>query len=52
MEEHEVPGNGDVDEEQIRRRAYEISQSEAAGTPEENWSRAEQELRETTDPNT
>ena len=33
------------DEEACRQRAYEISQSEAAGTPEENWIRAEQELR-------
>jgi len=28
----------------IQRRAYEISQSEHAGTPEENWHRAEREL--------
>ena len=33
------------DEEACRQRAYEISQSEDAGTPEENWIRAEQELR-------
>jgi hypothetical protein len=32
-------------EEACRQRAYEISQSEHAGTPEENWLRAEQELR-------
>ena len=32
------------DEEACRQRAYEISQSEEAGTPEENWIRAEQEL--------
>jgi len=31
-------------EERIRRRAYEISQQEDAGTPEENWQRAEREL--------
>ena len=34
------------DEDAIRRRAHEISESEDAGTPEENWQRAEQELRE------
>jgi hypothetical protein len=32
-------------EEACRQRAYEISQSEDAGTPEENWIRAEQEQR-------
>jgi hypothetical protein len=31
----------------IERRAHEISQSEHAGTPEENWLRAERELRGT-----
>ena len=31
-------------EEAIRRRAYEISRSEEAGTPEENWQRAEREV--------
>jgi hypothetical protein len=31
--------------EEIEQRAYELSQSENAGTPEENWRRAEQELR-------
>jgi len=34
-----------LDEEAVRVRAYEISLSEDAGTPEENWCRAEQELR-------
>jgi Protein of unknown function (DUF2934) len=29
----------------IRDRAYEISESEDSGTPEENWARAESELR-------
>ncbi len=29
----------------IRQRAYEISQGADAGTPEENWARAERELR-------
>jgi hypothetical protein len=37
-----------VNEDAIKRRAYEISQSESAGTPEENWHRAERELREST----
>ena len=37
------------EEERIRVRAYEISQSEQAGTPEQNWARAEQELREAGD---
>jgi Protein of unknown function (DUF2934) len=31
--------------EEIARRAYEIAQSEAAGSDEENWLRAEAELR-------
>ena len=35
----------EFDEEACRQRAYEISQSEHAGTPEENWVRAEHELR-------
>jgi hypothetical protein len=35
---------GDDREERIRRRAYEISQQEDAGSPEENWQRAEREL--------
>ena len=35
---------GDDRQERIRRRAYEISQQEDAGTPEENWQRAEREL--------
>jgi hypothetical protein len=35
----------EFDEEACRQRAYEISQSEDAGTPEENWLRAERELR-------
>jgi hypothetical protein len=35
----------EFDEEACRQRAYEISQSEHAGTPDENWLRAEQELR-------
>lgn len=35
----------DVSEEMIRQRAYEISEQEEAGTPDENWERAERELR-------
>jgi hypothetical protein len=34
-----------VTEEDIARRAYEISQSDDNGTEEENWLRAERELR-------
>jgi post-segregation antitoxin (ccd killing protein) len=35
-------------EERIRRRAYEISQSDESGSDEENWRRAEREIREET----
>jgi hypothetical protein len=34
-----------VDDQAIARRAFEISQSSEAGTPEENWLRAVRELR-------
>jgi hypothetical protein len=34
-----------VTNEEIAARAYEISQSDVAGTSVENWLRAEQELR-------
>ena len=33
-----------LDEEALRQRAYEISESDDGGTPEENWLRAENEL--------
>jgi hypothetical protein len=36
----------EVDDEMIARRAYEISQSDDAGTSEENWERATRELHE------
>lgn len=36
---------GEVTEEAIRRRAHEISERDDSGTPEENWQRAERELR-------
>jgi len=36
----------EVTEEEIARRAYEISQSDECGTDEENWHRAAAELRE------
>jgi hypothetical protein len=36
---------GEINEEAIARRAYEISLGEDAGTPEENWARAEREVR-------
>jgi hypothetical protein len=34
------------DEEAIRQRAYEISLRADGGSPEENWKRAEEELRD------
>jgi hypothetical protein len=44
-----VPKGGssrrDVSHEQIAKRAYEISQSGNGGSPEDNWLRAERELR-------
>jgi len=36
----------DPDEQAVRERAWDISQRPDAGTPEENWRRAEEELRE------
>jgi hypothetical protein len=54
MSEH-IPLDPDRDEgsepyggpshDEIARRAYEISQSDEAGTPDEDWRRAERELR-------
>ena len=32
--------------QRIRERAHEISQRDDAGTPQDNWMRAEQEIRE------
>ncbi len=37
---------GEVSEEAIAARAHEISLGEGVGTAEENWQRAERELRE------
>jgi hypothetical protein len=34
----------DIDEDAVRRRAYEISQRDDAGSEQENWERAEREL--------
>lgn len=34
-----------VTQEQVARRAFEIFKSGTGGTPEENWYRAERELR-------
>ena len=34
-----------ITQEQIARRAYEIFKSGTGGTPEDNWFRAERELR-------
>jgi len=36
----------EITHEMIARRAFEISLTDEAGTPEENWQRAERELRE------
>jgi hypothetical protein len=33
-------------EEEIRQRAFEISQRANGGSPEENWKRAQEELRD------
>ena len=46
--QEETVGGADADED-VRRRAYEISQSSDAGTDEENWHRAERELRQRSD---
>ncbi len=46
MDEQDGTGQGEIDDERIRERAYEISMREDAGTPEENWQRAEAELRD------
>jgi hypothetical protein len=35
---------GDTREQAVRRRAYDISESEDAGTAEQNWERAEREI--------
>jgi hypothetical protein len=40
---HDRTGTGVIDE-LLRQRAYEISLREDAGSPEENWDRAVQEL--------
>jgi Protein of unknown function (DUF2934) len=42
--ELDTNGSG-VIADMIRQRAYEISQGPDGGTPEENWARAERELR-------
>lgn len=44
--EREPEQASEITDEMIAKRAYKISQSEDAGTPEENWERAERELRE------
>ncbi len=44
-EPDEEPLRADATDEDIARRAYEISLSEDAGTPDENWARAQAELR-------
>jgi hypothetical protein len=37
----------EISEDEIARRAYEISQSAECGSDEDNWHRAQRELRET-----
>lgn len=46
MSEQKPEPKDEVTDEIIAKRAYEISQSEEAGTPEENWERAKRELGE------
>jgi Protein of unknown function (DUF2934) len=41
----EMMGRQEIDEEAIRRRAYELSREDGAGSADENWERAERELR-------
>jgi hypothetical protein len=41
-----MAGRPKITEEMIARRAFEISLTEPASTPEENWRRAERELRD------
>jgi hypothetical protein len=49
-EEESAPTRGrgrePITRERIAERAYQISRSDQAGTDQENWLRAEQELRE------
>lgn len=40
-----TPAAKEITRDQIARRAYEISQSSLCGTCDENWFRAERELR-------
>ena len=42
----ENPSRKPITRERVAERAYLISQSDQAGTDEENWLRAEQELQE------
>jgi hypothetical protein len=43
---HEEPLRAEPTDDDIARRAYEISLSEEAGTADENWEQAERELRQ------
>ncbi len=45
MSEREKRDRPDVSDAMIARRAFEISLTDDTGTPEENWTRAERELR-------
>jgi hypothetical protein len=44
-DEASEPTVADVDEAAVRERAWEISRRADAGSPEENWRRAQEELR-------
>ena len=41
----EAGGEPEITQEMIARRAFELWLTNGSGSPEENWSRAEQELR-------
>jgi hypothetical protein len=45
MSEHEQQEEREPTHDEIAQRAHEISQGEDAGSDDENWRRAEEELR-------
>jgi hypothetical protein len=48
MDEVDADGNSagpPLSDEVVARRAFEISLTDASGSPDENWARAEEELR-------
>jgi hypothetical protein len=40
------PGDPEITQEMIARRAFELWLTNGSASPEENWARAEQELRQ------